>query len=645
MKHVTKKRFIAVVLAMAILFSVMAVLSGCDGEGPGETKPSSVFKIARTWDRTGIRYHYNSGSNIGALAWLACEPLVQYVRTTDELHYLLAESIEHKDDGTTLIHLRKNAKWHNGEAFTSADVLAFYSMNYTTVSNYLATFMEAVDEHTVKLTWKSWMEPEDETKTLMIAQDKVGTIPYSIFSECVDANQKTLANQQNCEEGYFGWAPYGKLNDSASDTAYSENYKKFQNVNPEVFCATGPYKLEKLTQTQMLLVKNEDYYFADEIAYDTVLCHNISDLSTIYNMLLTGELDYQDGFAPDTIIEQITSENASMLHLKAYDPASVGILFNLEKEIWSDEVREAFQYLFNREEMKNSANKYAITSYYPVSGMVSTEAQKFMSEDAFTGIQQYSYDEEKAVELLKQAGWSKIDGAWHDASGTKVKLTLGYDGSNAIMSALAEAVQGALNSFGIDCVLKRAADWGTWYSLASAEGSYYDFVVNWTELGLSFAHPYGCYKFFFSDQNGPVIHLPRLTQEDLDAYGIPNYEIGNINLYLDKHDGSGKFHAYEYVSKMYSMSEEELQEATADLVYAVGAQNYGVNFFQNVSGGFYNSAVIGNLPEADIWSQGNRNVTVIPAMYSDEYYALARCSLEFCGAIPLLFQYTDAARD
>lgn len=635
------KRFLTLILCVCSILSCFT-MSSCDGGVTGGNKVASTFRIARLWDRTGIRYHYNSGSNIGALAWLSCEPLVQYVRTTDEIHYLLAESIEHKDDHTSLIHVREGVKWHNGETFTADDVIAFYSLNFTTVSNYLSKFIEKVDEYTVKLTWKEWMEPTDETKTLMIAQDKVGTIQNSVFSEFCARGRQILNTQQDCEDGYYGWAPYGKVNSSAADAQYNENYKAFMNTNPEVFCGTGPYKLKKLTQTQMLLEKNEDYYFADQIAYNMVLCHNISDLSTIYNMLLAGELDYQDGFAPDTTIDQITAENPSMVHLKAYDPASVGILFNLEKEIWTDNVRLAFQYLFNREQMKNGANKYAITSYYPLSGIVSTEAKKFMTEEDFNNIPQYSHDEEKAKELLIAAGWSLQGGKWYNEKGELVKLTLGYDGSNAIMSNLAEAVQGALKSFGIDCTLRRAADWGTWFSLASAEGSYYDLVVNWTELGLNFAHPTGCYSFFFNDQNGPVLHLPRITEEDAKKDNIPGYEIGAVNLKLPKHDGSGTFHAYEYVSKMYSMNEEELAEATADLVYGIGSLNYGVNLFQNVSGGFYNSAVIGNLPLKELWSSGERNVTYVPEMYSENYYTLARISLEFGCAVPLLFQYTDA---
>ena len=630
---------------VALVATISCCATGCDNSNSNNpiSGQGSIFRIAKSWERTGFIYHYNSGTVTGPLPWLSCEGLVQYVRTTDELHYLLAESIEHNDDSTTIINIRKGVKWHDGSTFTAQDVVAYYNINFTTVTNFLSKPIELIDEYTVKLTWKTWLEPEDDVKTLMIAMDKVGTVQYSIFKQYVDRAQEILATQTDCEEGYLGWAPYGKMNDAASDTAYNENYKSFCNVNPEIFVATGPYKLAQLTQTQMILVKNEDYYFADKIPYDTVICYNTTDLSTIYNMLLKGELDYQDGFAPDTMIEQITTENQSMVHLKAYDPASVGVLFNLEKDIWSDNVRLAFQYIFDREEMKNSANRYAITTYYPAFGIAPTEAQKYMSEEDFAGIPQYSHDEAKAAQLLEEEGWQKINGKWCDEYGDPIKLTLGYDGANAIMSGLAEAVQGALKAFGIDCALKRAADWGTWYSLASAEDSYYDFTINWTEVSSSIGHPAGSYKYFFSGNNGPVMHVPTLSQADLAAYGIPGYEIGNVNLRLDKHDGSGKFHVYQYLTEMFSMDDDELSVAVTDLVYGIGNLNYGISFFQNVSGGFYNSAVIGNLPMEEIWSTGTRNVTTIPEMYSEDYFALAGVSLEFAHASALLFRYTDAA--
>ena len=114
----------------------------------GEINPDDyVFRVNKTWDRTGIRNHYHGGSNIGPIEWLSVEPLVQYVRSTDELHYLLAEEIIHNDDHTSLIKVRQNAKWHTGEDFTAEDVIAFFTLT-------LLVLLTILLNHWKKLTTK-----------------------------------------------------------------------------------------------------------------------------------------------------------------------------------------------------------------------------------------------------------------------------------------------------------------------------------------------------------------------------------------------------------------------------------------------------------------------------------------------------------
>lgn len=626
-------------IAVAFIGIITLLLPGCN-KASNEPK---IFKIAKTYDKIGMRYHYNSGCNVGALGWLSCEGLIQYVRTTDEYFFQLAESIDHNDDHTSIIHVRQNVKWHDGTTFTADDVLAYYGIIYSTVSNHLATFPEKIDDYTIKFTWKTWMEPSSDTvKNLMIAQDKVGTIEYSVFRPYIDAAQQILKYQEPCTQkytDYMGWAPYGRINDADADTRYNDNYKQFQQTKPTIFVGTGPYKLKQLTQTQMILVKNEDYYFKDRIAFDTVLVENIADLSTTFSKLKIGELDYQDGFAPNATLDEIINSNTNMVHIKAYDPATVGILFNIKNEKFSPKVREAFQYIFDREEIKNSANKYATANYYAVTGMAPTEAKKYISQNDFDNLPTYSFDRNKATGLLNEAGWTFSDNKWRLPDGSVVSLTLGYDGSNTIMSSCAEAIQGSLSSFGIETKLSRAADWGTWYQNAR-DGALYDFVVNWTELGLSFAHPKGCYDFFFNDQNGPIIHFDRITLQDVQNGYCEGYEVGGIKLDLQRHNSEETLKVYQYLEKFYSLNDEELKVATADLLYGVASLNVGVALFQNVSGGFYNSKIINNLPMSSVWKdQGNRNVTTIPAVGSDDYYKCARISLEFANAAAILYGY------
>lgn len=621
---IVKKLFV-LLGAFALGFSIIACSNSED--------TPTTFRVARAWDRTGIRNHYHGGASVGAIEWFCVEPLAQYVRSTDEVKYLLAEEFIHNDDHTTTIKLREDAKWFTGEDFKAEDVVAFFLINQVSVVNYLSQEIEIINDKTLKLYWKPWMEPNDYVKTLLLAENKVGSVQYTIFKPYIDRVKEILEDQPRCEEGYTGWAPFGYQNAPESEELYYDNYRSFQAVNPEVFVGTGPYKVDRVTQNQMILTKNEDYYFADQVKFDRILAYNVTDITTIYNMLTNGEIDYQDGLAPEATLNAILNGNPDMVHLKMFDPGAIGLVFNLEKDIWTDKVREAFQYIFNREEMRNAGNKYGITSYYPLIGMAPSEAKTWMNPDDFNNIPEYSQDQAKAANLLEEAGWSKTDGVWYDANENVVELSLGYDGSHPGMSGVAEAVSSALVDFGINAVLKRAADFGSWFDTAKATDSAYDLSVNWTDLNMSFSYPTGSFIYVLRDINGPIMHLSTFTQEEFDQGLIDENDIGQLNLVFDHVHGEGTVKIYKYLSNMYSMSEEELQNALADMVFGFANLNYGVEFYQNVTGSFLNTTTISGIPLSDYYTE-DRNVTYVPPVGTDDFFAVARTNLYFSQALP-----------
>lgn len=622
-------------LARLTLILGALVLSSCGGGGNSQdiNPDNYVFRVNKTWDRTGIRNHYHGGSNTGPIEWFSVEPLIQYVRSTDELHYLLAEEVIHNSDHTSIIKVRQNAKWHTGEEFTADDVIAYFHINFVSVTNYLSKTLEKVDDKTVKMTWKTWMEPNEKVKNLLIAETKVGSVQYSLFKPFIDACQQILRAQERAPEGYSGWAPFGYINSKESETAYMQNYNSFKAVNPKVFVATGPYKVDRVTQNQMILLKNKDYYFADNVKFGTILAYNTPDINGIYNLLSTDKIDYQDGLAPEATLNSILGQNSKLAHLKMFDPGAIGLVFNLEKSIWTPKVREAFQYIFNREEMKNAGNKYGITSNFPLTGMAPSEAKAWMKGEDFAKIPQYGFDQTKAAQLLTEAGWTKVGGVWQ-VGGVPVKLSLGYDGGHPGMSGVAEGVSSTLNTFGIELVLKRAADFGTWFDTAKTEQSVYDFVVNWTDLNMSFSYPTGSFNYVLNDINGPIMHLPRFTQEDFDTGVITDERlIGQTNISLPKADGSGDtFLISEYLPVMYSLTGGELEAKLADMVLGLASQHFGLSFYQNVTGSFINKDLIETLPLRSYIDEA-RNVTFVPEVGTEDFFAVARTNLYFSQGI------------
>lgn len=297
------KKVISTLLVAAILCG--ALLSGCSldeitGKGGGDT----LYMVA-SWETVGMKNHSNGGASIGTLLYYAIEPLIQYVRSTDEIYFMLAESVEHLSDGTSLIHLRPEAKWHNGDDYVAMDTVAYYYLNQLQATNYMQA-VEAVDDKTVKITWKKHMEPNDKVKNLILATDNVGCVQYKEFKEYADKIMDIVARAPAMEEGYTGWAPFGKIVRDELETEAMQNYSAFAGYNPDWFVATGPYKPYQITATDMILEKNEDYWAADYLKYQYIHAYqSITDNNQVYGMLINGTLTYGGGIPTESTLQEI----------------------------------------------------------------------------------------------------------------------------------------------------------------------------------------------------------------------------------------------------------------------------------------------------------------------------------------------------
>jgi len=586
------------------------------------------FRILHNWTKEGIVNHYHGGTSVGPLEWFSVEGLVQYIRTVDTIYYTNAESIEHKDDGTTIINIRNEAAWHNGDDFVADDVLAFWTMNHTSLTNNISK-MEKIDDKTVKLTWKVGREPNEQIKTLLIAQDKVATVQYKEFQSYVDKAKEILESCKDAEEGYTGWAPFGKIIDENASGEFNKNYSEFKAHNPSWFVATGAFILDKVSETQMILKKNENYWAADTIGFEVIRCTNgMSDLNQVYNQIAAGEIDYQDGLAPVDTINSILEKNPNVVHYKMADPGAIGLVFNLEKSLWKDEVREAFQYIFDRDEMRKAGNVYGVTTWNSMLAMAPTDVAKWVSKENQAKIMKYTNDTAKAEELLKQAGWTKDADAKWCIDGNPVVLTMGYDGGHPGMSGIAEASASALNNFGIQVQLKKAQDWSTWFEESKKTDSSYDIMVNWTDLNMSFSYPGGSFVYMYTDINSHILHLERETSGD---------KAGQLKLELNKADGSGTFRVADVYNDLYYIQDEsELQSKVADLVVGLSEKNYGIPFYQNTTGSFLNLGMISGTPYMDVLAEG-RNITFIPEGGTEDFYKVAEMNFHFAHAATFIY--------
>ncbi|MDD5294096.1 MAG: ABC transporter substrate-binding protein [Candidatus Izemoplasmatales bacterium] len=630
-------------LILFLFLGIISIVFSCSPQQTGE-KPDT-FRMLSNWETVGLKNHINGGASTGILNFFAVEPLIQYVRSTDEIYYMLAESVDHQDNGTSIIHLREGAKWHNGDDYLAEDVVAYYYINQLEATNYMSA-IESVDSKTVKITWKSHMEPNDSVKNLILAVDPVGSVKYSEFKTYVDRVMATMAAAPDMPDGYTGWAPFGKTVTDQQETDNYSNYAEFTNYNPTWFVGTGPYKPYNINATDMILIANEDHWAYEFLEYKYVRAYNnITDPTQIYGMLMSGQLDYAGGIPVTNTLDQILSGNQDLVHYKCNDPGANGIIFNLAKQVsvggemrplFNEKIREAFHYIFDRESIAYVANPYSNVTYRSMMAMAPSDAKRYMSDAAWDSLTLYRHDESKAAELLEDGGWTKQGSNWYGEDGKKISFTLHFDGSNDHQARAAQATAAQLNSFGIDTKLKSSSSWNDWFGSAQSYVWSSELSLNWTDLNMSFSYPTGSFVYAFRDVTHKVIHLPKYP-----AMGEPGWEeidekdLGEMRVFLPKFDESGTFRLIDRIQGLYALSDQELQEAVDDIITGVASQNWAVPFYQNTCGMFYNKATVTNLPRQDMWAT-SRNIDYVPSIEDEDltdFYDFGRLNVAFSYAV------------
>lgn len=617
-----KKNKIGLVLLMSLVS-----LTGCDGNiTPGGQDGEAVFRYVTSWD-ANLKNHFYSGTIAYPLSNFAVEGLYNRLDTTDKITPQLADGmpIHSEDKLTTEIKIKENAKWQNGDDFTAMDVVGYYYLNHSQITRYMKK-VEAKEPKVVKITWNKDLLLPDAIKDKLISIDMHGTVNYNEFKYFVDKAMQIIENAPDETVNHTSLTAFGKKYSSSVQEEISANFRRYSEYNPSWYVATGAFKLTRFSVTQMELEKNPYHWAADKIKFDKVIAYTASDTNQIYNMLANGTIDYADGSAPIDTLDSIIAQNKNLIHLKLADVGTIGMVFNMEKSIWqNDKVREAFQYLFDRELIKNISNPYAKTQMNAITAMPESDRNALMSKEHRDLIKKYEYNPQKAESLLKEIGWKKEKGSWYDENGTKVKIYVGGCSSVAVWSAASDAVQAQLLDFGIEAVLKKT-DIGTMYGVGTQKNSPYDCVITWTESNPTIRHAYGSLSTFNSAEAAVYAHLPVFHKGDILNTGSAAGE-GMLDLnFKNLKDPDSIIGFSDYMDVLYTLEGDELENITSSIVVGLSEKMYGVNFFQNVTGSFLNTSTIGGIPLKSYW-ENQHNCAQVFDLSSQE--AIDAASMNF----------------
>lgn len=377
---------LGLLLTLAMLLAACAPAAAPSGESAGEAGDDAAAESRGQVLRFGMAFadlgtldpHFAAGTNDRAVVDMIFNALVRYVPGgAPEIEPDLAEAIpepELTDDGRQVwtFTLRQGVMCHGTEAseayeLTAADVV--YSLNKSAnpersayASSYEGMTFEAVDDYTVSITLEQPLSP---VLFLPNVADYAGG--FIVCSQAVEA-----------------------LGDEAFAT------------NP---VGTGPFMFESYSpQQSVMLTANQDY-FRGAPALGGVEVRYMPDFSSRELGLKAGELDVISGLDDSAWIQSTDAEEG--LTVDVFGPGEVATIhFNMSVEPLDNPlVRQAIAYALERDEfLALFAEESAENVFSPVPAQFMTGG--LTEEEVTDAGLDYSYNPERAAELLAEAGYA-----------------------------------------------------------------------------------------------------------------------------------------------------------------------------------------------------------------------------------------------
>lgn len=395
------KKFLVLLLAVMSIIVLAACTTTKDAgqdsaDNSSESKPSDKGSTDEAKDGEKV-LRLNNGSEPKSLdpsigfdqvSWDPLNNLMEGLTRLDENHQAqpaTAEKWDISEDGKTYtFHIRKDAKWSNGDPVVAEDfVYAWkYMLNEETASEaaFLAYFIEGAEEY------NSGKGSADDVK--ITAED-----------------DHTLVVKLNHPTGFFP--------DLLTNPAFFPINHKVAEENPkwhaeaETYVSNGPFKLESWEhEVEMVFAKNEEYWDADAVKLDKVHFAMVNNENTQYQMFEKGELDTAS-IPADLSDQLIDGDNVFIGEqggLEFYR-------FNVNKEPFQNKkIRKAFAYAVNREDIAKYVVKNAVEPAYGFvsPGFTSPSGSDFRKANGDL----VPFDPDKAKQLLeegmKEEGYDKL---------------------------------------------------------------------------------------------------------------------------------------------------------------------------------------------------------------------------------------------
>jgi peptide/nickel transport system substrate-binding protein len=334
------------------------------------------------------------------------------------------------DTSSVTVNLRDDVRWSDNEKLTASDV----AFSFDIFSD------PAVDSRLFGSFTKFYT---DSSGHILINKTFEILSPDKIKINFIPHTHPTLFN---IDIPILPKHVYEKI--QRKDIATSEvNFKPVSN---------GPYKLENWDKNQSLTLKADSSSFLfHKGIINKIIFKVIPDYNSRITQLKKGEIDLCELIKPDDAPELEKNKDIEIVPVKGREYEYVGWnnidpdLFNKEHKVipnkffGSVKVRQALSYAINKKEiLEEYLHNYGQLAVGPVSPIF----KKAINEN----LQPYSYNPEKAKQLLAEEGWKDIDNdGILEKNGTEFSFDLYIPGGNPLRNYSATVIKNNLKNVGI----------------------------------------------------------------------------------------------------------------------------------------------------------------------------------------------------
>ncbi|WP_299088015.1 ABC transporter substrate-binding protein [uncultured Metabacillus sp.] len=430
------KLFLSLVLALCLIAAGCNSSNqeaGTEGKPSDDAKKKDTLVFGRGGDSTSLDPITTTEGETFKVTENIFETLVSYGEQDTTLHPGLAESWTVSEDALTYtFKLRQGVTFHDGTDFNAEavvfnfnrwmngneDQFPYYSMfgGYKGEESHVIKEVKAIDEHTVQFVLNR---------------------PQAPFL-------KNLA-----------MSPFGIASPAAVEK-YGEDFRK----NP---VGTGPFKFVEWKQNdRIVLEKNENYWLKGYPKLNQVIFRVIPENTARLNALVNGEIDLMDG-VNNSDEETITgNDQLQLIERPSMNVGYLGFTTN----------RPPFDNKLVRQALSHAIDKQAIIDAFyggkaePAKNPMPPSIEGYNDE-----IKDYEYDQEKAKQLLAEAGYP--DGFEMDLWAMPVARPYMPEGMK-----VAEVIQASFAEIGVKANIQ-SVDWATYLDKA-VKGEFDAYMLGWT---------------------------------------------------------------------------------------------------------------------------------------------------------------------